>query len=293
ALVTAGVRRVVMAITDPDPRVSGRGAARLREHGIAVTAGVLEREARALNAGFFSRILRGRPLVTLKLATTLDGRIATCAGESQWITGEAARNHGHRLRAEHDAIMVGIGTALADDPSLTCRLSGLASRSPIRVVVDSSLRLPVDSLLVMGASRVLPLWIVTVEKTGGAARPPNPQLLLNRGGAGEAVPPPVFLSVKADDTGRVDLPAALQALAQEGITRVLVEGGGTLAAALLRLDLVDRVVWFRAPMVLGGDALAAVGTLGLDRLADAASFNRLSVTAVGNDIMEIYEKPWS
>lgn len=276
ALVEAGVARVVLALHDPDPRVSGRGAARLREAGIAVTEGVCEAEARDLNAGFFMRVREGRPLVTLKLASTLDGRIATAGGESQWITGDTARAHGHRLRAEHDAVMVGLNTAQADDPALTCRLPGLVGRSPVRVVMDSHLRLPLSSRLVVGSADV-PTWVICRDDNDASR-------IADYRSRGVDV-----LTVPASDEG-VDVTAGLATLARRGVTRVLVEGGGRLAASLAKRGLVDRLVWFRAPRLLGGDGLAAVGAMGLDRLADSPLFTRTSVTDVGADVMETYAR---
>src|SRR5579872_6272521 len=160
ALIAAGIARVVAAIEDPDPRVSGRGIARLKEAGITVETGPCADEAVELNAGFLCRVKHGRPLVTLKLATSLDGRIATASGESRWITGAAARERAHLLRATQDAVLVGTGTALADDPQLTCRLPGLEDRSPVRVVIDRNLRLPA-TLRLFSEARPVPTWLVT------------------------------------------------------------------------------------------------------------------------------------
>src|SRR5438093_45669 len=160
ALIAAGVRRVVVALEDPDPRVAGSGLARLRAAGIAVETGLGAAAAAEINAGFFQRVRFGRPLVTLKLASSLDGRIATASGESRWITGPPARDHAHLLRATHDAILVGTGTVLADDPQLTCRLPGLARRSPVRVVIDRHLRIPPSARLIAEARQV-PTWVVT------------------------------------------------------------------------------------------------------------------------------------
>ena len=162
ALLAAGVARVVLPVEDPDPRVSGRGIARLRDAGVEVVTGVLADEARALNEGFFRRINDGRPLVTLRLASTLDGRIATSEGESRWITGDLARERAHLLRARHDAVMIGSNTALADDPELTCRLPGLTNRSPVRIVVDGRLRVPLTATLVATA-KTTPTWFVTLK----------------------------------------------------------------------------------------------------------------------------------
>jgi len=277
ALIAAGVARVVLPIEDPDPRVSGRGIARLKEAGIEVTAGVLSEEAAALNEGFFRRIREGRPLVTLKLASTLDGQIATAQGESRWITGEPARERAHLLRARHDAVMVGSNTVIADDPELTCRLPGLAERSPVRVVVDGRLRVPLTSRVVVDAERV-PTWFVTLRgdapERHAAFRDCGVEL------------------IEVDAAGEtVDLAAALVGLGQRGITRVLAEGGATLAAALVRADLVDHIAWFRAPRLIGGDGLAAVTGFGLKQLAGMPRFERTRVEPVGEDVLETYRRP--
>ncbi|MCG5239160.1 bifunctional diaminohydroxyphosphoribosylaminopyrimidine deaminase/5-amino-6-(5-phosphoribosylamino)uracil reductase RibD [Azospirillum doebereinerae] len=277
ALIEAKVARVVVACQDPDPRVAGGGLRRLRDAGIAVVTGVREAEALALNEGFFNRIQHARPLLTLKLATTLDGRIATRTGASQWITGPTARAWGHRLRATHDAIMVGIGTALADDPDLTCRLPGLEDRSPIRVVVDSALRLPVVSRLAATA-RAVPTWVVT--------RPdPDPEKAAALVAAGVEIVP-----VAADSTGRPAPVALAAALAARGLTRVLVEGGTTLAGALLEAGLVDRLEWFRAASMIGGDGLPAVAGFGVATLDRMARFERTALRVAGDDVVESYRR---
>ena len=277
ALIAAGIARVVLPVEDPDPRVCGQGVARLRAAGIVVATGLCAAEAAEINAGFFLRVREGRPLVTLKLATTIDGRIATHTGESRWITGAAARARAHALRASHDAVMVGVGTALADDPLLTCRLPGLAHRSPVRLVVDSRLRLPLTSRLVAGA-REAPTWVLT-RHGGEAARAAafrgcGVDLVELPGGGGAGV----------------DLAAALAALGQRGLTRVLVEGGGQLAAALLAAGLVDRLAWFRAPALIGGDGIAAIAGFGLDRLAAAPRFERTDIAELGDDVLETYRR---
>lgn len=278
ALIAAGVARVVVACVDPDPRVSGGGIARLRSAGIQVDVGLLQAEAVALNEGFFRRIQESRPLVSLKLATSLDGRIATHIGLSRWITGDVARAWGHALRARHDAIMVGIGTALADDPDLTCRLPGLDGRSPVRVVVDSRLRLPLTSRLVRGATQT-PTWVVTLEDGCEAVR----ARAFRECGV-------QLLTVPADGVGQLPARAALAALAAQGITRVLAEGGARLAASLLQGDCIDRVEWFRAPLVIGGDGLGGVAAFGIDQLADARRFERVEVRMAGVDVLERYRR---
>ena len=276
ALIEAGIARAVIAIEDPDPRVAGRGIAALRKAGIETEIGCGAELARELNAGFFKRIELGRPLVTLKMATSLDGRTATHRGESQWITGEPARAFGHLLRAEHDAILIGSGTALSDDPRLDCRLPGLEGRSPLRVVVDGHLVMPLTSKLVAGA-KDRPLWVLT--------RPDNPPARLSA--LAECGAEVIELPMSRE--GRVDLAAGLKVLGERGLTRLLVEAGGHLAAALLRAQLVDRLVWIQAPIILGGDGLPAAMPLGFDRLAEAPRWRRLSSGRLGADMIEILE----
>jgi diaminohydroxyphosphoribosylaminopyrimidine deaminase / 5-amino-6-(5-phosphoribosylamino)uracil reductase len=275
ALIAAGVRRVVAAIEDPDPRVAGGGLARLRAAGIAVEAGLGAAEAAEINAGFFLRVRLGRPLVTLKLATSLDGRIATASGESRWITGSAARERAHLLRATHDAILVGTDTVIADDPQLTCRLPGLDGHSPVRVVIDRQLRIPLNAR-VFAEARQVPTWVVTLASADQARRKAL-------GDAGVVVIP-----ATPDPAGRIDLGTALGLLGERGLTRLLVEGGGRLAAALLRGGLVDRLVWLHAPLLLGGDGIPAVAELGLAALAHAPGFERVMSKTVGADVLTIF-----
>ncbi|MFO1047950.1 MAG: bifunctional diaminohydroxyphosphoribosylaminopyrimidine deaminase/5-amino-6-(5-phosphoribosylamino)uracil reductase RibD [Geminicoccaceae bacterium] len=273
-MLAAGIGRAVVAAVDPDPRVNGRGIELLRAGGTAVEVGCLEAEACRLNAGFFARMCEGRPLVSLKLATSADGRIATTAGDSQWITGPAAREEGHRLRLRHDAILVGSGTALADDPMLTCRLPGLESRSPVRVVLDRRLRLRPDCRLVRSA-QVQPVWLFTV-----AAGVPRAQALAESGVTLHSLP-------EADEAAQ--LSAMLGVLAEQGITRLLVEGGSAVATSFLRAGLVDRIYLFDAPLLIGGDGAAAVGPLGVHRLADARRWRRVEERPVGADRLLVLE----
>jgi diaminohydroxyphosphoribosylaminopyrimidine deaminase / 5-amino-6-(5-phosphoribosylamino)uracil reductase len=277
ALVAAGISRVVAALEDPDARVSGRGIKRLRDAGIAVETGLCAAEAAELNAGFLNRIEHGRPLVALKLATSLDGRIATASGESRWITGPAARVRAHLLRVTHDAVLVGTGTAHADDPELTCRLPGLASRSPVRVVLDRHLRLPL-SLRLFTSAHQTPTWVATLTSSDPARQAALAALGVK------------IVPVAADVAGGIDLADLLRRLGDAGLTRVLVEGGGRLAAALLRAGLIDRLVWMRAPMVIGGDGISAVAALELDKLAGAPRFTLASSETAGGDVIETYRR---
>lgn len=275
ALASAGVARVVAAIEDPDPRVSGAGLNRLCQAGIAVETGIRATEAAEANAGFLKRVRFGLPLVTLKTATSLDGRIAAHTGHSQWITGQPARGRGHLLRVRHDAILVGGETALADDPELTCRLPGLEHASPVRVVADGRLRLSPDSRLARTA-RDVPVWVLTRE---GAD--------LARAGALEQAGVEL-LPIPLGPDGALDLESGLRRLAERGITRVLVEGGARLAGALLARRLVDRLCWFRAPVLIGGDGIAALSPLRIDRVDKALRPRRLSIESVGEDVLETY-----
>jgi len=271
ALVAAGVARVVVAMQDPDPRVSGKGLGRLRVAGIEVVEGVLGEAAGAMQQGFVSRVTRGRPMVTLKFAASLDGRIATATGESKWITGPEARRLVHAMRARHDAVMVGGGTARLDDPSLTVRDLGHV-RQPVRVVWSRHLDVPLTGQLARTAKDV-PLWLVHGEDA-------NPDLISAWAGLGAR------LFACPVGTGRQIKPeSALQALGQAGLTRVFCEGGGALAASLLAAELVDELILFNAGLAIGAEGQPMLGALGLDRLADASRFNLMEHRAIGPDIM--------
>jgi diaminohydroxyphosphoribosylaminopyrimidine deaminase/5-amino-6-(5-phosphoribosylamino)uracil reductase len=242
-----------------------------------VDEGLLEAEARALNAGFFRRIQAGMPVVTLKLASTLDGRIATASGESRWITGEAARREVHALRARHDAILVGSGTVLADNPDLTCRIPGMERVPMLRVVADARLRTPPSARLVQSA-RVAPVLVITAP-----GHPPAAQAPFIAAGAD-------IITAPAHAGGGLDLPSLLRALGRRGVTRVLAEGGAGLAAALLRQGLVDRLVWFHAPAVMGGDGHPATEGLRLAALSAMPRFRRTAHRALGDDMLSEFER---
>lgn len=260
AIIDAGITHVVSACGDSNPKVAGAGYAMLRAAGITVTEGLCEAEARALNAGFLSVMERGKPLVTLKMATSLDGLFTTSTGESKWITGEQARNHGHLLRATHDAILTGIGTVLADNPSLTCRLPGREQDSPKRIVMDSKLRTPVDA-------KVFPAWIITSEES---MRQKDKVDSLTKAGA--------KLFAVPDDQGRPSLHAALKLLAQHDITRLLVEAGPSLSREFMEQKLADRLYWFRAPLFIGTT----------EKLASAPHFVQEISQSCGKDALEKY-----
>jgi diaminohydroxyphosphoribosylaminopyrimidine deaminase/5-amino-6-(5-phosphoribosylamino)uracil reductase len=263
-LVEAGVARVVVAIEDPDPRVSGRGIAMLREAGVAVETDALRNEAAASNAGFFFRITKKRPLVTLKLAVSADGKIARSPGGDQWITREQARRFGHLLRARHDAILAGIETVLADDPELTCRIPGLEDRSPLRVVLDSGLRLPLTGKLVQTARKVAVVVFTTRD-----------------GGDGLRAAGVDIVHVAPNRQGRPDLDAVLGELASRGITRLLVEGGATVEGAFLAQGLADRLEIFRSPVVVGEGGRAAPHF-------PLENYGLSGRRALGTDVLESY-----
>lgn len=272
-LIDAGINRVVIACGDPDPRVNGKGVAMLRAAGIGVDIGVLEAEALKLNAGFFSRVHYNRPLLAMKLATSLDGRIANGKGESQWITGTEARHYGHLLRARYDAILTGIGTVLADNPALTCRLPGMETQSPVRVILDSQLRLPLHSQLVQ-AARQVPVWVITVSDD-----PVRKKALEALG---------VQVAQVNEEKGRVSIKAALAWLAGQGITRMLTEGGAALNGSLWQSGFVGTLYWFRAPIILGD-----TGTSALACTVDTVPSNlprlvREDTILLGSDLLEIY-----
>lgn len=271
ALLAAGIGRAVIAVEDPDPRVSGRGIARLRAGGIEVLTPLCADAAVALNQGFFLKVREGRPLFTLKLAASLDGRIATASGESRWITGSPARDRGQWLRASHDAVLIGSATALADNPELTCRLPGLARATPVRIVLDRRLRLPLRSRLVATA-REHPLWLLT---TSAMADPAREQALL---AAGAEV---IRLADAADNIGSARAVAAC--LAARGLTRVLIEGGAQVAAVFLAAGLVDVIEWMQAPILIGGDGLPAVAPLALASLAAAPRYQSCAGRPIGCD----------
>lgn len=271
ALAAAGVARVVVALEDPDPRVNGRGIEILRLAGVEVTVGCLAREAMALNRGFLSRVTAGRPMLTLKLATTLDGRIATAAGESRWITGPRARADVHLLRAQSDAVMVGAGTARADDPRLDVRGLGLDGVRPVRIVVSRGLALPRDGFLARTALET-PLWLCHGPDAAEADRE-----------AWRLLGADLIEVPRAPGRG-LDVGSLLQQLGQRGLTRILCEGGGGLAASLLEADLVEEVLLYSAGVVLGAAAVPAVAAMADKGLSLAPRFRVIETAALAPDV---------
>jgi diaminohydroxyphosphoribosylaminopyrimidine deaminase/5-amino-6-(5-phosphoribosylamino)uracil reductase len=268
ATLAAGIARVVVGMVDPDPRVRGRGIRRLRGGGVRVTTGVRAADCRRLLRGYVMRTLRGRPFLVLKLAASLDGRIATAAGMSRWITGRAARRHAHVLRDRLDAVMVGAGTVRSDDPRLTCRLRG--GRDPIRVVVDGRLRVSARAR-VLRVRSAAPTWVLCA-----ADAPRVREELLRAAGADV---------IRMPGRRRVRLRAALAELGRRGVTSVLLEGGATLAAAALRERVVDSVLLMLAPMIIGGDGVPMVGALQVRSLDRAPRLGGLRIEPIGGDLL--------
>ena len=274
AILAAGVRRVIIATPDPNPQVTGGGAEFLTAQGLAITMGVLEPEARRLNEAWLHYVNTGRPWVVAKAACSLDGKIATVGGESQWLTGEAARALGHRLRHRVDAMVVGIGTVLADDPQLTTRRprGQGPGRDPIRVVLDSRLRMPLTARMLHLDSEA-PTWVATTSQA-----PPDTIRALKAQGAQVLVLPA--------DAGRVSLPALLEELGARQVQSLLVEGGAVTLGAFFDQRLVNQFYFFYAPKILGGQrAPGMVGGHGIVHLGEAHIARDLSVRRVGGDLL--------
>lgn len=270
-LIQSGLRRIVVATKDPNPRVQGRGVRALRRAGLIVELGIGRAGADRLIAAYRTHILTGLPLVTLKVAATLDGKIATARGESRWITGSAARRFVHVLRAQSDAVLTGIGTVLADDPSLTARQANVPSGRPLRIVLDPALRIPLQAKLLI--DRHAPTLIVTTARASIRKR-----AAIVRSGAD-------VLTLPARE-GRIPWKMLLRALGRRGITSLLLEGGAEVNASALRDRAVDRVMFFLAPKLLGGrDAMGAIGGVSPRRLSEAYTLKEITVTGIGPDLL--------
>ena len=279
AVIAAGIARVVSAIEDPNPDVAGQGHARLRAAGIAVDIGLCTREAAHDHAGHFRRIRDKRPHVILKLAVSTDDKIAAAGRKPVAITSELTKARVHLLRAQCDAILVGIGTVLADDPLLTCRLPGMAARSPVRVVLDRSLRLPGTSRLVHSA-RETPLWVMTSNLSEAPAA-------MKLGAAGAQV---IRVATTTAPPPGLDLAGLLRALADKGITRLLVEGGARVASSFVSAGLVDEVWLLRGTDPIGADGVAALEGLPLSALTGSPEFKVRASESLQKDALTIYER---
>lgn len=275
ALIDAGVGHVVGAIQDSDPRVNGAGFDMLRTAGIKVTMGVCAGMAAEDHVGFFAKTALGRPFVTLKLANSFDGRIATVSGDSQWITGPMARRLVHGMRANHDAVLVGAGTARADNPMLTVRGFGV-SHQPVRIVLSRKLDIPIDSALA-NSVQAAPLWLCHSDEA-----PANRiRAWQDRG---------VTLIECAVENGQIAISDLMNKLAEGGLTRVFCEGGGTLVASLLLSDVVDRLVGFQSGLVIGAEGQPAIGALGIGKLFEAPKYELKSLQRIGCDIVHTWAK---
>ena len=277
AVIASGIARVVAAIEDPNPEVAGQGFTKLRAAGIAIDIGLERAEAAYAHAGHFRRIRDHRPHVILKLAVSADDRIGAAGRKPVAITGEAARTRVHLLRAQCDAILVGIGTVLADDPELTCRLPGMEARSPVRIVLDRALRIPGDSRLVHSA-RKTPLWVMASELADAPAA-------AKLGAAGAVV---IRIPPKAG--AGLDLHGVLHALADKGITRLMVEGGSRVAASFVAADLVDEAWLFRAPQAIGADGISALDALPLTQITQSPAFRVRASETLDQDTLTVYER---
>ncbi|MEZ5820067.1 MAG: bifunctional diaminohydroxyphosphoribosylaminopyrimidine deaminase/5-amino-6-(5-phosphoribosylamino)uracil reductase RibD [Bradyrhizobium sp.] len=278
AVIASGISRVVSAIEDPNPEVAGKGHGRLRAAGIAVDIGICAAEAARDHAGHFRRIRDKRPHVILKLAVSADDKIGAAGRKPLAVTGETAKTKVHLLRARTDAILVGIGTVLSDDPLLTCRLPGMEARSPVRVVLDPALRIPGDSRLVHSA-RATPLWVVASETAEAASA-------MKLGAAGAEV-----IRVPADSANPgLDLPAVLHALAERGVSRLMVEGGARVAASFVAAGLVDEIWLLRGPGTVGADGVPALDALPLAAITQSPAFRVRASETLDKDSLTIYER---
>ena len=270
ALINAGISEIVIACTDPDPRTSGKSIEKIKNAGINVITNILKNEAEELNKGFFLTIKENRPLITIKCATSADGKIATSSGSSKWITNEQSRGHVHLERSKHDAILVGVGTVIADNPLLTTRIEGV-NHIPVRIVMDKRLEIPLNSNLVKTRGQS-PLWIIYSEKYA----------LLDKVKALQMMG---IKTIAADSLG-----ITINCLAKNGITRLFVEGGTNIFTSFIQYGLYDRILWYRSSKIIGGDGKNIFKTLGIKNIEDAISLNRKDIKIFDNDILEVFSK---
>ncbi len=280
ALIKAGVRRVVIGVIDPDDRVAGKGLTMLKAAGIEVASGVLEAEISRQLAGYLMVRRQGRPYVTVKIASSQDGRIALKDGTSQWITGADARRYVHELRSRHDVIMTGMGTVRADNPMLNCRLNGV-NHHPVRVIMASHPEFDPNANIAQSLADIPTICIT------GRVTSQSEHIKADKARHLAAMK---IITVAGDKDGRPDVMNALSVLAKQGMTSVLVEAGGTLLASLMRQGLVDRLIWIKAPMIIGGEGIAAIDALDLSSLDEGRGFTSVKRQQLGDDMVDIFER---
>ena len=271
-LINAGIKHVVISVLDPDIRTNGKGVKLLKKSGVKVSLGLLEEKSLDINAGFIFRLKYNRPLVSLKIASSLDGKIATANGNSKWITGELSRMHGHSLRANHDVILVGINTVLKDDPKLNCRIRGLEKYSPVRVIVDSSLSIPLTSNVLKNLDKI-PTIIWTKQNINS----PKKKKLINMGVE-------IIELEKIDN--KLNLIEGLTILSEKGYNKVLVEGGSEISASLMANNLIDKVFLYRSGIFIGGDGLSGIASYNINNLDLIKRYKLLKTRVLDDDVLE-------
>ena len=271
-LINAGIKHVVISVLDPDIRTNGKGVKLLKKSGVKVSLGLLEEKSLDINAGFIFRLKYNRPLVSLKIASSLDGKIATVSGNSKWITGELSRMHGHSLRANHDVILVGINTVLKDDPKLNCRIRGLEKYSPVRVIVDSSLSIPLTSNVLKNLDKI-PTIIWTKQNINS----PKKKKLISMGVE-------IIELEKIDN--KLNLIEGLTYLSEKGYNKVLVEGGSEISASLMANNLIDKVFLYRSGIFIGGDGLSGIASYNINNLDLIKRYKLLKTRVLDDDVLE-------
>lgn len=271
-IIKSRIKKVVIATIDPDARVSGKGIKILKQHGIDIAYGIMKEEAENVNIGFFLTKKLHRPFITCKIASTLDGKIATFTNESKWITGENARRWVHELRTKYDAIMIGSNTLVNDDPLLTCRLLGLEDKSPVRIIIDSKAKLQKEHKIAQTADNIK-TWVITNNKVE------------------KKIPNINYLTVQSNKDGKICLKNMVSKLTSVlGITRILVEGGGILITELLKHQLIDRLIICRSGKILGNDAIPCIGNLGIKSINECYKFKKVKIIDLSDDIIEIWDR---
>ncbi len=306
-IIKSGIRKVVIATIDPDSRVSGGGIKALKEVGIEVKQGIMQKEAEKLNVGFFTTKKLHRPFIACKIATTLDGKIAAFTGDSKWITSEDTRNWVHELRAKYDAIMIGSSTLINDDPLLTCRLPGLEDRSPIRLIIDSQGKLKEEHNIAKTADKIT-TWVITNREIEKKIKNIN-YLIVNSNHKPPVIPVPShwdpenFKQLRSEDWSRAGMTSepdiidkvclkdmASKLVSEIGITRLLVEGGGILITELLKHNLIDRLIICRSGKILGNDATPFIGDLGIQSINNCHKFKKVKIIEFSEDVVEVWDK---